>query len=145
MKTSLIEEKVLIAILAAQVSLVCLGVLSRYYFNWSISFTEELTRYLLIWLACLGFPACWARQEMIQFSTPWPKSQRYASFQERFRYIICLVYLIVLGYAGFKRISLQWAFHSKTSVMGWPMIWVSIAIPVMCLLFIWRMTQSKKP
>ncbi|MBD3267763.1 TRAP transporter small permease subunit, partial [bacterium] len=68
-----IEERFVMVLLAIQVLLIGLGVLSRYGFGWSFSFTEELTRYLLIWLACLGFPVCWARSEMIRFKMPWKK------------------------------------------------------------------------
>lgn len=144
----LLEERILVGILVAQLIFVCLGVLSRYVFNWSLSFTEELTRYLLIWLACLGFPACWARDEMIQFHSPWPKPRWMQAALAYGKLVLCGLYLLVVGYAACRLIfTIQVPFHQRTSVMNWPIVWVSAAFPVFCLLFLFRMAWQaiKKP
>ncbi|RJP23177.1 MAG: TRAP transporter small permease [Candidatus Omnitrophota bacterium] len=138
MKKYLWEERILVLILAIQVLLVCLGVLSRYAFNWSLSFTEEITRYLILWLACLGLPVCLARDEMIRFQWPREKSLRLARFLRLFSYTASVVFFVLLLFSAMKMIRLQWQFGQKTSVMGWSIIWVSLALPVTCLLFFYR-------
>ncbi len=134
----LFEEWMLAAILTVQVVLVCAGVLSRYFFNWSLSFTEELTRYLLIWLACLGLPACWARGEMIGFQWPGRRSARTARILAWLRSGAGGVFFLMLLYSSLQMIRLQWQYDQRTSVMGWPVVWVSLALPAASLLFFHR-------
>ncbi len=138
-----IEERLIVFILLVQVFFVCLGVLSRYALGWSLSFTEEFTRYLIVWLACLGFPACMVRNEMIQFR--WP-GEKPAFIKKAFRNIFLTANLLFFGillFSSIKMILLQWQYGQKTSVMGWSILWVSLALPVCCLLMFFR-SQTKK-
>ena len=139
----LLEEYALAAIILVQVVLVCLGVLSRYAFNWSLSFTEELTRYLLIWLACLGFPACCARRETIRFQYPGRKPRWFELTIRWVTLAASAVFFIVLLFTSLKMIHLQWRYDQTTSVMGWPIVWVSLSLPVTSLLYTIRMLQNK--
>ena len=137
----LIEERILAVILVIQVTLVCAGILSRYFFNWSLSFTEELTRYLLIWLACLGLPACWARGEMIRFQWPGRRPGRTAQILIGIRFGAGLIFFAMLFYSSLLMIRLQWQYNQRTSVMGWPIYWVSLALPAASILFLIRAIQ----
>lgn len=47
-------ERCAVALLAALVVTVWLGILSRYALPWNLTFTEELARYLMIWVALLA-------------------------------------------------------------------------------------------
>ncbi len=47
--------------------IVVLAVVGRYAFGRSLSWTEEVPRYLLIWIAFLGAAACVARREHVGF------------------------------------------------------------------------------
>jgi len=139
----LLEERLLCLILALQTALVCVGVLSRYAFGWSLSFTEELTRYLLVWLACLGFSACWARGEMIGFEWPGRRSQRLTVWIARIRRGAVSLFFLLLLFSSWKMMALQWRYHQTTSVMGWPILWVSLALPTACVLTGYRMWGRK--
>ncbi|MFB3787324.1 MAG: TRAP transporter small permease [bacterium] len=138
----LLEEWLLSVILTAQVALVCAGVLSRYFFSWSLSFTEELTRYLLIWLACLGLPACWARGEMIGFQWPGRRSPRTERALSWLRFGAGWIFFAMLFYSAAQMIRLQWQYDQRTSVMGWPVVWVSLALPAASILFGIRAVQA---
>ncbi len=134
-----IEEWMMIGILVILVVLVCAGVLSRYVFGWSLSFTEEFTRYLLIWLTCLGFSASGAREDFIRFQ--WPEN-RPAWLVGILRWIgksAAILFALVLLISSTQVIELQWRYDQRTSVMGWPILWVSLAFPLACFLFLWRM------
>ncbi|MBN2330062.1 MAG: TRAP transporter small permease [Candidatus Omnitrophica bacterium] len=133
------EEWLMAIILIVQVSLVCAGVLSRYVFNWSLSFTEELTRYLLIWLTCLGFPAGYARGEMIRFQWPGGRSGKMAAIRRWIGIGAGFVFAVVLLISSLQSVHLQWKYNQQTSVLGWPIIWVSLALPAAAVLFLIRM------
>ena len=141
MTRRLVEERILAGILVIQVTLVGADILSRYFFNWSLSFTEELTRYLLIWLACLGLPACWARGEMIRFQWPGRQPGRTARILAGIRCGAGLIFFAMLFYSSLLMIRLQWQYNQRTSVMGWPVYWVSFALPVSSILFLFRAVQ----
>ena len=149
MKTKrLLEENFLVWIVLTQVALVCAGVLSRYVFEWSISYTEELTRYLLVWLACLGMPVCWARREMIGFQWPGYKPKVLARITRVVPVIVSVLFFAILLVSSIKMIHLQWRYGNRTSVMGWPIYWVSLALPAGCiglfLRLLWFRNSTKR-
>lgn len=51
---NLCVERCAVALLSILVITVWLGVLSRYALPWNLTFTEELSRYLMIWVALLA-------------------------------------------------------------------------------------------
>lgn len=137
-KKLFLEEWLTIAILVVIATLVCAGVLSRYVFRWSFSFTEELTRYLMIWLTCVGFSAGFARGEIIQFQWPGNHSARRNIFFRRFGVLVGILFSLILLGSAIQNILLQWKYNQPTSVMGWPIVWVSAALPVAAALYLIR-------
>lgn len=49
-----VEEVLLVAMLAVMVVLIFVQVVSRYVFNSSLTWTEELARYMFVWLSWIG-------------------------------------------------------------------------------------------
>ena len=111
LKKLYLEELLIILILTLQIIIVCLGVLSRYFFNWSLSFTEEIPRFLLVYLACLGFSACLARQKLIRFQPPWNKSSHRA-FSDSDLFSCQWHFLMILFSSSLKMIYFQWKFDN---------------------------------
>lgn len=65
---ALAAVRVLCIVLASALFLiVVLAVIGRYGFNQSLTWTEEVPRYLLIWISFLGAAACVARREHVGF------------------------------------------------------------------------------
>lgn len=56
-----------IALAAAMFVIVVFAVIARYGFGAAVSWTEEVPRYLLIWISFLGAAACVARREHVGF------------------------------------------------------------------------------
>lgn len=135
----LFEEWLTAIILALLIVLVCAGVLSRYLFTWSLSFTEELTRYLLIWLSCLGFSAGVARGETIQFQWPARISNRFKALRRWVGILTGALFSLILLGSSIQNIHLQWRYDQMTSVMGWPIVWVSAALPVAAVFYFFRL------
>ncbi len=134
----LFEEWLMIGILAIQVSLVCACVLSRYAFNGSISFTEELTRYLLIWLTGLGFSASYARNEMMGFRWPGHRPEWLNKALQWLGIAAGALFSILLLISSMQMIQLQWRYRQLTSVMEWPIVLISAAFPVASILYLVR-------
>ncbi len=59
--------KICAALVAAMVLIVWLGILSRYGLSLGITWTEELSRYIMIWAALLAIPVGVFRREHIGF------------------------------------------------------------------------------
>lgn len=136
------EEYALIAVLAAQLALVCLGVASRYALSWQVSFTEEITRYLLVWLACLGTPACLARGEMIHFQWTGRMAEKWPRLRKRAVWLVSAAFFLVAGWASLQMTAMQWRYGQTTSVMGWPIVWAGAALPAVCGLYLFRLWQQ---
>ena len=129
-----------VAILAVQVLLVSLGVISRHFSKFvvgrslSLSFTEELSRYLLAWVTAFGLCAV-LREEGLLALHVWPG--RFGRFRRILAWIgvaatFGLALLIVIE--GARVVALQWMTDKRTGVMGWPMVWVTVSLPLGMLL-----------
>ncbi len=60
-----VVEAVVVALLAALVIDVWIGVADRYVFRWQLNWPEILARYLMIWMALLAISCAIARREHI--------------------------------------------------------------------------------
>lgn len=65
LRVNWLVERVCVALLAVLVLDVWLGVLVRYVIPLPLTFTEELARYLMIWMALLAVSSCIAYREHI--------------------------------------------------------------------------------
>lgn len=64
---------VCIVLASALFIIVVLAVVGRYVFGQSLTWTEEVPRYLLIWISFLGAAACVARREHVGFDVLFTK------------------------------------------------------------------------
>ena len=128
-------SRFLMAIMMAVIFLaVFLGVLNRFLFKFSISWTEQLARFLLIWISMLG-AAIAVRQALhigVMFLTyrlgRWRRSVMYVNS------VLIIGFLSVVGYYGFKLCLTQ--ASQVSPVMGLSMFWPFLAVPAGCLLMI---------
>ena len=85
------EEIIIIILLGAMVINVTLGVFCRYVLNSSLSWTEELARYFMVWFAFIGMALAFKDESHINVSFIVSKFPLY------FRHIIKLiVYALIL-------------------------------------------------
>jgi TRAP-type C4-dicarboxylate transport system permease small subunit len=64
----IIEENLVIILLAIMVSNVTMGVFYRYVLNNSLSWTEELARYLMVWFAYIGMAMAFRDESHVNVS-----------------------------------------------------------------------------
>ena len=92
-----------IIMLSALTIIVVVGIAARYVFLVSIPWTEEISRYLMIWTSFLGLGVAYRKRELIAvklLTDLLPKKMfRIAFFVSD---ILCSIFLVVVVYYGVK-------------------------------------------
>ena len=117
--------------MVALVSAVSWQVISRYGFTSPSSWTEEVARFLLIWIGVLG--AAWAFRTGVHLGLDvLPKKLTGASAQA----LKILTLLIVVGFSvsvlmigGGSLVALTWELKQYSAVLGLPIAFVYSVIP----------------
>lgn len=128
----------IIAMMALMAALVFANVVSRYVFNYSIIWAEELSQYLMVWITFLGAGLAMREGrhvavEMLQNALPQPMA-RAARVIVVIAVLAFLATLVVLGamFASF-------AWDQETPVMNIPTGIPYLAVPIGALLFLVHM------
>jgi TRAP-type C4-dicarboxylate transport system permease small subunit len=45
---------------------------------------------------------------------------------------------ILIAVQGWRVVALHWETDKRTGVMGWPMVWVTVSLPLGMVLICWR-------
>ena len=124
--------KALILLMLALVVAVLWQVFSRYLFSSPSSWTEEVARFLLIWISLLG--AVFAFRTGMHLGLDiLPKKLSGGSARALKIFTLAMVLLFsgtVLVYGGASLVSLTWELRQYSAVLGVPMAFVYIVIPV---------------
>jgi len=118
-------DKVLASLMAIIVVIMTLQVCFRYVFNNSISWSEEVVRYLFVWLTFLGSAVCFRDKTHIGvdfFMDLLPT--RFRARLEQFNLILVLLFSFFLFVGG-----LFWVMESKGAYSS------SIQLPVNIILY----------
>ena len=124
----------LLILLIVVMTLACLGqVIWRYLFNDPLIWSEELSRYLFIWISYLGAWVGWRHRQHIAFDAVL--LMRSAEIR---RFSVRLVEVLVLGFClytawGSLRL-LAVSGDQPSAVLQLPMMWVYLSYPVMAAL-----------
>ena len=121
-----IEDTVLISMFMAMVGIIFFQVIMRYVFNNSLTWSEELGKFLFVWLSWLGISIGHRRKEHIKITLlvdklPYKLKQLSEALTELILIVICgitMYYGVVMmniqinvPYAGIK-ISTAWGYLS---------------------------------
>jgi TRAP-type C4-dicarboxylate transport system permease small subunit len=124
--------RVLITLMLCLVGAVLWQVISRYLFSSPSSWTEEMARFLLIWIALLG--AVYAFRTGMHLGLDiLPKKLEGASAQWLKRLTLFLVIAFsgaVLVVGGGSLVQLTWELRQHSAVLGLPMSLVYAVIPL---------------
>ena len=130
-----INAGVVVAMMALMVALVFANVVSRYLFNRSFIWAEELSQYLMVWVTFLGAGLA-LRQgrhvavEMLQDALPGPigRAMRFLVA------VLVIAFLVVLAILGFQIVLFAW--EQETPAMNISAGIPYLAVPVGALLFL---------
>lgn len=137
--TTLLNLDVVIAGLAflALVAITFFGVFRRYFFNSPILWQEEVQVWLFLWIVFFGGSAAFRNHSHIAIEMVvemFPK--RVQRILELLVYLLVIVVLAFLAKYSFQLVRQFIAMGKATSVLKIPNAFISIAIPVGCVLMI---------
>ncbi|MFK8163218.1 MAG: TRAP transporter small permease [Lewinella sp.] len=124
------------ALLAVQVSVVLWGVFTRYAIGDQAGWTEELARYLLIWISLLGSAYAVANRSHIAISL-LPDSLEGTRKRNLDRVIDVLILIFALGvlvFGGAYFVWLAFSLGQQAPTLGIPIGVVYLAVPLAGLL-----------
>jgi TRAP-type C4-dicarboxylate transport system permease small subunit len=127
-----ILKNILILLMIILVAAVSWQVTSRYIFASPSSWTEEVARFLLIWISVLG--AAWAFRTGVHLGLDiLPKKLTGASAQilKLFTLVVVAGFSVaVLIIGGGSLVALTWELKQYSAVLGLPIAYVYSVIPV---------------
>ena len=118
-------------LMTAMVGSVVWQVLSRYLFVVPAAWTEELARFLLIWIGMLG--AAYAYRQGSHLGIDLLADKLEASGKQKLHRVVHLVCLLfaasVLVVGGGSLVSMTWELKQYSAAMGLPIAYVYSVIP----------------
>jgi TRAP-type C4-dicarboxylate transport system permease small subunit len=130
-----LNQWLVIALMATMATLVFVNVVSRYVFNYSIIWVEELTQYQMIWIAYLG--AGLALREGRHVAVDTLQDLLSPRLRRHLRLLIWLAlvaFLLALTILGFQIAAFTW--NQETPVMNIPTGIPYLAIPIGAAVFL---------
>jgi TRAP-type C4-dicarboxylate transport system permease small subunit len=118
-----------IVLFAVMVLLSILQVICRYVLHVSLSFTEELARFLFIWVTFLGSAMALKKDQHVKMDLLVRQFPEIA--QKAVRFVLFLVSLIaywILIYYGF--VLVKKTVYQTSAALGLPMSYIYFAVPV---------------
>lgn len=98
-------------------------VVSRYVFNAPLTWSEELSRYLFIWLSFLGAWVAWNRREHLGIDVlPELVPTRWRGPLLRLLEVLTLIFAVTSMYFGQKILSVS--MRQPSAALRIPMVWV---------------------
>lgn len=122
-------------LLLAATCLVFVNVVLRYFFDYALSWGDELTKYSLLWMVFLGSGVAARRGmhiSMEAFTTMLPP--RAQQLNAALVYAVCSVLSAIVGYFGWHLAMAVRSLDQVGPASGLPVFWVYLAIPAGCVL-----------
>lgn len=129
-----------ISVIVALVSLF-VNVVLRYGFNYSLAWSEELVREVIIYTTFIGCSAAVKNRSMIKIDA---SVQLFPRIKTAFTYFSNAVVMIFAGmmiYYGWLMAALQVRTHQKTIIMQIPLVYLYAILPLMGVMMLIRAIQ----
>lgn len=134
------EEYLLVSSLALTVILVFAQVVMRKIFNQSISWSEELCRYIFIWQIWFGVSLAFRNKQHIAIEMVTDKlNGKSKIIYQMVANIITLGFNIFLMTYGFKLVSMMIGRGAVSSGLRVPLYIVYLAVPLSSLVIVFRL------
>jgi TRAP-type C4-dicarboxylate transport system permease small subunit len=128
---SFVEEwSLFVAVMVALVALF-FNVVLRYGFHYSLAWSEELVREVIIFTTFIGCSAAIKNRSMIKIDASvqiFPKLKMPLNYFSNFA---TLVFSVMMLYFGWKMAALQIQTHQKTIILQIPLVYLYALMPLM--------------
>lgn len=119
----------LVSLMAALVLVVTWQIFSRFVLQDPSSFTDELSRYLLIWGALLGAAYAVGQHQHIAIDLVFP-SERYPIKKKLINILVLLFGLAVMGGGGMRLVWITLSLNQQSASLNIPLGYVYIVLPI---------------
>ncbi|MBS3679365.1 TRAP transporter small permease [Ornithinibacillus massiliensis] len=138
-----LEEIIVVLALVVMSIIAFSNVITRNFFDLSLSFTEEVTINLFVLLTFIGTSIGVRKNAHLGFSLIYDKSPE--SLKRILTIIIGVISVSIFGlfsYFGFEMVQFQLDMNSTTPALGWPRWIFSLGLPIGALLCAIRSVEA---
>ena len=138
--TNIEEWTLFIIVMAALLSLFA-NVILRYGFNYTLAWSEELVRIVIIYSTFVGASVAVKQRAMIKIDAVVQIFPRLKSGLTFYSNILMLIFAGMMVFYGYKMTHLQYITHQKTIIMQIPLVAIYTIMPVMGVMVFIRTVQ----
>jgi TRAP-type C4-dicarboxylate transport system permease small subunit len=131
-------EWIMVSLMAVLVVDVTWQVISRYLLGEASSFSEEVARYLLIWIGLLGSSYAYRKKMHLAFDLFTDKAKGRVKFWMELvihTFIICFS-VVVLVFGGWYLVQLTWELNQLSASLQISLAYVYFALPLSGVLMV---------
>ena len=139
------EEIIGVACLAIMTTIAFVNVLTRYFFKYSMAFTEEITLYLFVWAVMMGTSIAFregSNMAVTLFYERFRKGNR--KLVMLFSSLLSMAFFIVLTYFGILEVMDEIAMNAMTEAIEMPVWWFTSAMPIASVLILFRIVARTR-
>jgi len=121
---------------SVMLAIVVMGVIFRYFLNAPLSWSEEIPRYIMVWMTFTASSIALKRKQhigMVFFVEKCPPAVR--KILAIISNLLIIIFLLVAMYQGYLLAEMVGG-DQRTPMANIPMAWLYLSIPVACLLMI---------
>ncbi len=137
------EERLLISGMAAIVIIVFLQVIMRYFFQKSLTWSEEIARFTFLWMVWLG--AGYATKKRAHIKIEAFVSKLSSPLREKINFTALIIWVLFAFFLVFKGGQLTYLLfkrHQLSPVLEIPMAWAYMAVPAGSGLMLLRLLRQ---
>jgi TRAP-type C4-dicarboxylate transport system permease small subunit len=121
-----------LAVMAALISLF-VNVILRYGFNYTLAWSEELVREVIIYTTFIGCTVSVKNRSMIKIDALLQLVPVLKKPLTYFSHFATLIFGALIVYYGYKMAAMQYATHQKTIIIQIPLVYLYALLPIMGL------------
>jgi TRAP-type C4-dicarboxylate transport system permease small subunit len=133
------EEIVGVACLGIMVTVAFMNVLTRYFFRYSMAFTEEITLYLFVWVVMMGTSIAFREGSNMAVTLFYERFRReHRKYLALFASLLSTVFFVILAYFGIREVMDEIDMNAMTEAIEMPIWWFTSAMPIASVLILFR-------
>lgn len=134
------EWTLFLTVMAALVALF-FNVVLRYGFNYTLAWSEELVREVIIYTTLIGCSTAVKNRSMIKIDASVQLLPSLRIPLSYFSNLVTMIFAAMMIYYGWEMAALQYATHQKTIILQIPLVYLYGILPLMGVLMFLRTVQ----